>query len=113
MQKNKNRFRALAELGLAIAIVTVLNMLGQQVFARYDLTKEKRFTLSKPSKDLAAQFNDVVTVKVYLEGDFPAGFKRLQKSTRDLLEEYKAYAGGNIEYEFINPFADTKNKNDV
>ncbi|MBI3233770.1 MAG: gliding motility-associated ABC transporter substrate-binding protein GldG [Bacteroidetes bacterium] len=113
MKKSKNRFKALAELGLAIAILVVLNLIGQQVFARFDLTKEKRFSLSKPSKDIAKQLTDVVTIKVYLEGEFPAGFKRLQKATRDLIEEYKAYAGSNIEYEFIDPLAGSKNTNEI
>lgn len=113
MQKNKNRIKALTELGLAIAIIIVINLIGQQVFARFDLTKEKRFSLSKPSKDIASQLTDVVTVKIYLEGEFPAGFKRLQKSTRDLLEEYKAYAGSNIEYEFIDPLVGNKNTNEM
>lgn len=113
MQKNKNRVKALTELSLGLALVVILNLIGQQVFTRFDLTKEKRYTLSKPSEQLADSLQDVMTIKVYLDGDFPADFKRLQKATRDLLEEYKAYAGGNLEYEFISPFENASSRDEV
>lgn len=53
---------------------------------------------------------DVVYIQVYLEGDFPAGFKRLRNATKETLDDLKAYGGSNIEYEFINPTAETEPK---
>ena len=46
---------------------------------------------------------DVVYVRVYLDGDFPPSFKRLQNATREMLDELRAYSNGNLEYQFINP----------
>ena len=46
--------------------------------------------------------DDIVYFKVYLEGEFPAGFKRLKRATKELLDEFRAY-NKNIQYEFINP----------
>lgn len=59
--------------------------------------------------------NDVVFVKVYLKGDFPAGFKRLGSSTKEMLDEFKVYGGTNIQYEFEDPTAGKTEKeiNDV
>ena len=56
-----------------IGIIILVNVLSDVWFFRIDLTKEKRFTLSKASTSLAAKLDDVLYVKVYLEGDFPAG----------------------------------------
>ena len=69
---------------------------------RYDLTSEKRYTLSDETKSLLKNLDDIVYFKVYLEGDFPAGFKRLRRETKELLDEFRAY-NKNIHYEFINP----------
>ena len=45
----------------------------------------------------------MVYVDVYLEGEVPSGFKRLQRSIRETLEEFQTYAGGNVQYNFIDP----------
>lgn len=89
---------------LALGMIVLINVLSQQLFFRLDLTKEKRYTLSASSERLASKLNDVLYIKVYLEGEFPAGFKRLRNSTRELLDEYRIVSGGKIEYEFIDPF---------
>ena len=60
--------------------------------------------------EIANGLKDVAYVKVYLDGDFPAGFKRLEQATKDMLEEFSAYSGGKIEYEFINPSGNTDEK---
>lgn len=92
-------------MGLAIIILVLLNFVGSFVFHRFDLTSEKRYTLSDATKKLLGELKDVVYVKVYLEGEFPAGFKRLRDETREMLDEFRAYSNDNIEYEFINPNA--------
>ncbi|MBN8695996.1 MAG: gliding motility-associated ABC transporter substrate-binding protein GldG [Bacteroidetes bacterium] len=100
---NKNKKRDLTALALAVLIIVLLNFVGSFVFHRFDLTAEKRYTLSDATKNLLSEINDVVYVKVYLDGDFPAGFKRLRDETREMLDEFRAYSNDNIEYEFINP----------
>lgn len=98
-----NRKRDLTLLVVGLIIVLMVNYIGSFAFERFDLTSEKRYTLSETSKKLAEKLDDIVYVKVYLEGEFPAGFKRLRDETREMLDEFRAYSGGNIEYEFINP----------
>lgn len=100
---NKNKKRDLTALALAVVIIVLLNFVGSFVFHRFDLTAEKRYTLSDATKNLLSEVNDVVYVKVYLDGDFPAGFKRLRDETREMLDEFRAYSNDNIEYEFIDP----------
>lgn len=115
MSNKRNKRRDLIALGLSIALLVMINYVGSFVFHRFDLTTEKRYTLSDVTKDLLKNLDDVVYVKVYLEGDFPAGFKQLRNETKEMLDEFRAYSDNNIEYEFINPSenVDKKQLNEV
>jgi ABC-2 type transport system permease protein len=105
-----NKKRDILSLVLAIAVIVLLNFVGSFVFHRFDLTSEKRYTLSDATKKLLGNLNDVVYVKVYLDGEFPSGFKRLRDETREMLDEFRVYSNDNIEYEFINPNENTDKK---
>jgi len=83
--------------------IAILNIISSFVFERFDFTREKRYTLSNNTKAILSKIDESLQVTVYLEGDFPAGFKRLRNSTRDLLSDYRAYSGKNIKVDFINP----------
>ncbi|MCB9173250.1 MAG: gliding motility-associated ABC transporter substrate-binding protein GldG [Flavobacteriales bacterium] len=103
VEKNVNKKRDITTLIAGVGVILLLNYIGSFAFERFDLTSEKRYTISENSKELSANLEDIVFVKVYLEGEFPAGFKRLRDETREMLNEFRAYSKGNIEYEFINP----------
>ena len=106
MVKQKTyRRQSLFRLFTLLAIVVMLNMLASVFFTRIDLTADQRFTLSDSTKSLLRKLPDVVYVKVFLAGDMPAGFQRLKNSTRDILDEMKAYAGDKLQYDFTDPFA--------
>ena len=94
---------------LTIVIIVILNVIGNFVFKRFDLTAEKRYTISETSKDILRELDDYVYFKVYLEGDFPAGFKKLRRETKEMLDEFRAYSKF-IDYEFINPNTATDEK---
>ncbi len=99
---------------ITVVIVLVLNVIGSFVFTRFDLTSEKRYTLSPTTKEILGDLNDYVYFKVYLEGDFPAGFKKLRRETKEMLDEFRAYTKY-VDYEFINPSesADANERNDI
>ncbi len=101
--KSKNKINSFVQLFTGIAIVVLLNIIGNYVFHRFDLTAEKRYTLSPATKKLLKELDDVVYFKIYLEGNFPSGFKKLRNETKEMLDEFRAYAGDNIQYTFINP----------
>ncbi len=86
-----------------LALVILLNVLSGFFFTRFDFTSEKRYTLSPVTKRILSDLNEDVQITVYLEGDFPAGFKRLRNATSDLLAEYKAYSDGRLRFDFVNP----------
>lgn len=99
---------------VTLVIIVVVNVIGSFVFTRFDLTSEKRYTLSDTTKEILGGINDYVYFKVYLEGDFPAGFKKLRRETKEMLDEFRAYSKY-IDYEFINPseYADAAERNEV
>ncbi|MBQ8958482.1 MAG: gliding motility-associated ABC transporter substrate-binding protein GldG [Bacteroidales bacterium] len=99
---------------ITVAIVVLVNVIGSYVFTRFDLTSEKRYTLSPTTKDILNDLNDYVYFKVYLDGDFPAGFKKLRRETKEMLDEFRAYSKY-IDYEFINPSesSDANERNEI
>ena len=105
----KRRTRDITRLILLVIIVILLNVIGSLRFFRIDLTAEKRYSLSDVTIELLNSFDEQIYVKVYLEGDFPAGFQRLQRETRQMLDEFRAY-NPSIQYEFIDPSASPDEK---
>lgn len=99
-KKRTYRQQALTRLVIVIGILIALNVLSSSYFTRVDLTADRRYTLTDSTKALLRNLKDVVFVKVYLKGDFPAGFQRLATSTKEMLDEFKVYGGEKIQYEF-------------
>ncbi|HQF48531.1 MAG TPA: gliding motility-associated ABC transporter substrate-binding protein GldG [Flavobacterium alvei] len=95
----KNNLKSLL---ILIAILLFLNGMSSYFFHRFDLTNDKRYTLSTTSLNIIKQVKAPLYVKIYLQGDLPAEFKRLQSETRDLFEEFQAY-NKNIIFEFVDP----------
>lgn len=100
-RKNMKKRQVIAFL-VTVAVVILLNIIGSFFFTRFDLTNEKRYTLSSSTKEILKGLDDYVYFKVYLDGDFPAGFKKLRRETKEMLDEFRAYSKY-IEYEFIDP----------
>lgn len=98
-----NRKQAIQQFVLLTGILIVLNILVSDVLVRIDLTSEKRFTLKEVTKETLENLEDIVYIEVYLDGEMPISFKRLQIAIRQQLDEYRVYAGKNLHYQFINP----------
>ncbi len=100
---------------LTILIIILLTFISSFFIIRIDLTSEKRFTISPVTKNILKNLDDVVYVKIYLDGDLNIPFKKMQRNIRETLNEFRIYARKKLEYEFINPMAekDEKIRNDV
>jgi len=86
---------------LLIGLV-LLNIVNQSFYKRFDLTKDQRYTLSETTKTIVQRIAQPLFIKVYLEGDFPSEFKRLQVETLQYLEELAA-ENSDIIIQFVNP----------
>jgi ABC-2 type transport system permease protein len=100
------RAQALLQFGLFCGVVLFANIVASAFYTHFDLTEEKRFTLTQPTRTLLRSLNDRVYVQVLLEGEFPAGFKRLQTATREMLDDFRSESGY-IDYQFDDPGAGT------
>jgi gliding-associated putative ABC transporter substrate-binding component GldG len=95
-----------------LLIVVGINIASHFVFKRFDLTADKRYTLSETSLKIIDEVTQPLYVDVFLEGNFPGEFKKLQTETQQLLEEFKS-KNPNIIFQFVNPMEDEKVDKDV
>ncbi len=106
MSATKNNFKKIL---VTIGLIVVLNFAGHFVFKRFDLTSDKRYTLSETSLQIISEVKEPLYIDVFLEGQFPGEFKKLQSETQQLLEEFKAQ-NSNIIFQFVNPLEDEDTK---
>jgi ABC-2 type transport system permease protein len=90
-------------LPVTVLALVAVNWLASRFHYRLDLTNEKRFTLSAPTKKIIRQLPGPVTVEVFLTGASNAGFTRLGKAAEELLQEFKEVGGSKLQYRFVNP----------
>ena len=98
----KKRLEHIFRLLILVAIILFVNIIGQFYFVQYDFTEDHRYTLTSSTKKLLEKQEDILYIKVMLDGNFPAGFKRLQRSVKELLDDFRSYSPY-VEYEFENP----------
>ncbi len=115
IKKRNYKKEQLVQLGVALAIIVLISIASQYLFTRIDLTSDKRYTLSDHTKEMMKELDDVVYFKIYLDGELPASFMRLQNASIELIHELKAYGGDNIQYEIIDPAesSDEKTRNEI
>lgn len=89
-------------LALLLGGIILINFIGNSFYKRFDLTQDKRFTLAEETKEIVDQVQSPLIIDVFLKGNFPSEFRRLQSETEQLLDEFKAY-NPNIRFEFIDP----------
>jgi ABC-2 type transport system permease protein len=87
---------------LVVVILVIINSVSTSFFNRFDFTKDNRYTLSKAALDITNKAEAPLIVDVFLQGEFPSEFKRLQTEARSILEEFNA-ENPNIYFNFINP----------
>lgn len=116
MSKNiKTKFRnnALISIVAVIAVVVLLNILAYELFARFDLTQNKNFSLTSASKEVVKSLDEKVVINIYFSKQLPPEYLTVRQSVEDLLEEYKNYAGSNLKINYIDPKDDTDLKQEL
>lgn len=110
-RKRSIKMSNLLYLGACLLIIIFVNVIGRYVYTRFDLTSEKRYTLSDATKELVRGIDETILFRVYLDGDLPGDFKRLQNETKDMLNQFRSY-NDYVDYEFFDPnsLADDKEK---
>lgn len=110
VKSNAKMWESLLKFAIGIVLILLLNVIASKYILRYDLTEEKRYSITDATENMLDKLDDVVYVDVYLAGDLPAGMKRLKAAIRERLDEFKIYSNNNIQYKFIDPSQATSEK---
>lgn len=102
----KNQKESTIQLLLIIGIAVSANILAEELVVRFDLTENNRYTLSPASVDIAESLEDPVTVTAYFSKDLPPNLQQVRQELVNFMEEFRAYSGNNLEYNFVNPNKD-------
>ncbi|PLX23419.1 MAG: gliding motility-associated ABC transporter substrate-binding protein GldG [Marinilabiliales bacterium] len=103
MMKKNSKTQNIIQLISALAIILIINYISSNASFRLDLTADKRYTLSDATQEILDSLDDMVYIEIYLDGEIPIGFQRMQKSVHELMDEFRIVAGSNIQFQFINP----------
>jgi ABC-2 type transport system permease protein len=108
--KNSRKNKDISRLILQLIVLIVIVQIGSFFFFRIDLTEEKRYSLSDNTKDLVGHLDKDLYFEIYLAGDLPHGFTKLQKACMEMLDEFSNYSNCKISYALIDPSAYTNPK---
>ena len=95
---------------IGFVVLVLVNVLSDSIYQRFDLTKEKRYTLSESTKSLIDKLDEEVYITLFLDGELPLEYKRLKSATRDMMNEYRLQSSGLINYKFDDILAEKELK---
>lgn len=104
------KYVGLFRLVVSIVALAMLGIISNVYYFRIDLTSDKRYTLNQLTKDILKDLKGSLYVKVYLDGDLPVGFTKMEKSLSETLDEFKVIANDKVQVEFVNPYSVAKGK---
>ncbi|MBD3422085.1 MAG: hypothetical protein GF398_18385 [Chitinivibrionales bacterium] len=91
--------------------VAVINYISTKWFRRVDMTENKMYSVSDATRTILKDMDDIVNIKAYFSKDLPSRLKPVAQEVRDILGEYKAYAGKNLQITWEDPADDDEIKN--
>jgi gliding-associated putative ABC transporter substrate-binding component GldG len=95
-----------------LALVLV-NLLSEKLFLRLDLTEDRRYTLSKATKDILRNLDETITITAYFSENLPPDIAKTRQDFKELLTEYRNISKNNVMYEFVNPSADEEKEKEA
>lgn len=113
MKNLKYRSQSAAFVLIVLGFIVVANYVSTKMFVRLDFTENKVYSISDATKDYLKKLDDIVNVKVYFSKDLPPHLKTIETDVKDLLSEYKAYAGKNLRVSYEDPSKDEETKSRV
>ncbi len=107
---NLKTTQSLLQLILIGIILVAANVISSFFYTDIDLTEDKRFTLNEATYRLIEELDDDVTVEIYLDGELPSSFRRLQNAVKDILDKFRSRTN-RVQYQFINPMDGDQEEN--
>jgi ABC-2 type transport system permease protein len=107
MNRKELRRNHFIQLLTLLLMVFLVNYLAGTRFFRLDLSSENRYTLNRNSREILKNLEDAIFIRVYLDGELPSDLFRFRQSIKEMLLDFRAYAGKNINFEFVNLYAES------
>jgi len=97
-------FQKYSNIIVGCLLVAVIYASNAWLHYSIDLTAEKRYSLSDATKKLLdKKLDSTITIEVFLTGDLPADYKKLNIATAEILETFASNAAGPIRVSFTEP----------
>lgn len=91
--------------GIVVFIgLIIIGVISGQIFFRLDLTAESRYSITDVSKNTVKSLDKPVEITLYLDGELPAGFRKLKKSIQEKIADYNAWSAERINLTIIDPY---------
>ncbi len=113
MKSLKYRSQSVAFVLIVLGFIVVANYLATKFFFRLDFTENKIYSISDATESYLEKLDDIVNIKVFFSEDLPPHLKKVETDVKDLLSEYKAYAGRNLRISYEDPSKDEETKSRV
>ena len=102
---NFTKQKDIKQLAILLGVLVIVNIGAALYYFRFDLTEDKRFSLGQPTQTLLKSLEEDIEIEVYIKGDFPARFEKVEKAIEDKLKEMRRCANVNFKYKFTDPLA--------
>jgi len=112
-QKLKNRTEMVVYILVVLGLIAVVNYLGMNRFKRIDMTEGKEYSVSDATKKVLKGLDDIINVKVFFSKDLPPHMHKTVTDVKDIISEYEAYAGKNLQVTWVDPADDEKIKSEA
>jgi len=112
MKKN-TKFLTVIFSVIMLGYAVVINVLSSGFFTRLDLTQNGIYSISKVSRDVLKNLDDLVTLELYFSDNLPQNLKKVQKDIKDIADEFKIYGGRNIRVVWKDPVKRQGDKDDA
>lgn len=89
--------------GVVLGALILLNIIGSELYLRFDFTEDQRYSLSTSTEELLEEIDDPVTIRVFFSGGVPPDLKPVKDQLRSLLVEYNEKSDGQVAFEFLDP----------
>ncbi|MDI6733627.1 MAG: Gldg family protein [Planctomycetota bacterium] len=109
----KQRYGLFINLVLIAAVLGIINFIATDYFIRFDLTENQSYSVTKATKNILRGLDDIVSIKVYCSKKLPPQLEHIAREIKDAVQEYKAYARGNLQIEWIDPAEDKETEEKV
>jgi gliding-associated putative ABC transporter substrate-binding component GldG len=88
---------------IVLLSVWLVNQLAGRINVKFDLTEEKRYTISDATKRLLSGLDQELFFEVYLAGDLPPNFERFKTAIQEMLEQFAEESSNKVQYKFTDP----------